>query len=356
MVVYPRVPQWIALDFGETLTLTGIEMTVEGIKQEIDYGYEIAVSQDGESWDTVKQVTQRGLVHEHQLDAVEARHLRIKWTEGGGRYISLTDLKIRHRENGDDKAVWAPPGCEPLLMQRVLPDHRPTLELLDEDGQRVRSFTTAWRRVDDADVVAIASRGRVEQQVTAVLHREGVAIEDWNLDSGERSRLPVKDGKVMLTFSPWESRLLVLRSDSEVEAESEQLPAAIGDRRRQTLAESTGPWPIERLRANALPLVGLGVEMADPAYPDDWMSTEDGSIPKPAARGADRQVPQPGAGRGEAAHREAAGRGRVGRRRADQRPPPRRRALWPGRSALVPRPLPRPFWDQRRHRGDVAAR
>ena len=286
MVVYPRVPQWLAFDFGEQLTLSGVEFTVEGMKQEIAYDYTLEASSDGREWSTVKQVSgQAGLVHRHDLDGVKARHLRITFTEGGGRYISLTDLVIRHETSGGGDAIWAPAGCEPLLMARVLPDHRPKLELLDEDeggGERLRCFTTAWRRVEGADVVAIANRSPREQQVTAVLHEAGRAVEDWDLDSGRRRRIVAGDDRFTMTLSPYESRLLVLRPEAEVQT---QEPAR-ADRRRESVAESAGPWPAARDRANAVPLVGLGLEMADPAYPDDWQATEDGSIPVPL-----REVP-----------------------------------------------------------------
>ncbi len=286
MVVYPRVPQWLAFDFGEALTLSGVEFTVEGMKRDIAYDYTFEASDDGEAWRVVGEVAGRsGLVHREAFDGVKARHLRITFTEGGGRYISLTDLMIRHRPAGSangEEAVWAPAGCEPLLMARVLPDHRPKLELLDDRGQRLRCFTTAWRRVGDADVVAIANRSPQEQRVDAVLHDAGRGIEDWDLDSGVRRRVMVERDRFAMTLSPYESKLLVLRPGGAVDVDD----TAWTDRQRETVAESTGPWPAARDRANAVPLVALGLEMADPAYPDAWLATEDGSIPKPL-----REVP-----------------------------------------------------------------
>jgi hypothetical protein len=196
-------------------------------------------------------------------------------TEGGGRYLSLTDVAIRYRTGDGTKALWAPPGCDPLIMREVLPDHRPKLELLGADGALIRSFTTAWRTVDGDDLVAIANRSAVEQQVTCRLRDDRAQVENWDLDTGERAQVPVGDGAFTATFSPYESRLLVLRQQSDVPRRQSI------SRERAALSTSEGPWPFHALRANAYPLVAAGLEMADPAHPKQWLGTEDGSIPKP---------------------------------------------------------------------------
>ena len=275
MVVFPFCPQWVAMDFGRPLALTRFAMTVEAMKQGIEYVYTVEVSDDGETWDTAVQATQAALVHDHPLD-VTARHLRLTVTEGGGRYVSLTDVTVMYRGEDGEERRWVPAGCDPLLMQRVLPDKTPTVELLDDDGQRVRSFTTAGRRLDGAEVLAVASRSPEEVTVTARLADAAQRVEVWDLDRGERHAVRVDDGSFRVTFAPYESRVFVV---SDAAAKGVEVVAT--DRARETLAEAQGPLPFRPLRANAYPLVAAGLEMCDPARPDRWYPTENGSIPEP---------------------------------------------------------------------------
>ncbi|MFA9477944.1 glycosyl hydrolase [Phycisphaerales bacterium AB-hyl4] len=276
MVVYPRSPQWIAIDFREPLELTRFSMTIEGIKKHIEYAYTLEVSDDGRSWKPIADIRRIDEVHREPLNNVKTRYFRLHVTEAGGRYLSLHDLSLHYRTADGQEKRWAPAGCDPLLMQQVLPSHQPRLELLGKDGKRVRSFTTAWRSVDGDDLVAIANRHGEEQLVTARLNDDKVTVEAWDLDSGERTVVPVDHGAFQVTFAPYESHLFMLRRKS-----TDSLPVRPMNRERVALTESQGPWPFKPLRQNAYPFVAAGLEMCDPAHPDKWYPTEDGSIPKP---------------------------------------------------------------------------
>lgn len=272
----PQYPLGIAVDFGKPLELTKFAMTMETIKQEIVYDYELQVSADGQRWKSVAAFKRNGLVHKADLHKLKTRHFRlyVRSASNPQRFFGLTDLSIRYRDDKGGEQRWGPPHSNVSPLASLLPDALPPLTF-SENGQPAGELAGASRIIGADRIQAIVSRNGRERQLEGRVVG-GYEVESWDLDTGESSRVAMNGSEFTLTLAPYEARLLVLRKQVK-----SALPIVSLDRRRVTVAESAGPWPFQPARANAFPLAATGnLKMADPTRPEKWWPSYSGRIPE----------------------------------------------------------------------------
>jgi hypothetical protein len=263
-------PHTLSLDLGEACEVTSIALTIEDIKTEIDYAYEVQTSNDGETWHTVLAANKRGKVQRFELDAFGTQHLRLRVTEGGGRFFGLHDLDIRYCDAAGDERRWLPPDDGAAAVSEHL--HGETVPLC---------FGFNERRLADATVLSVVNLSAAERSLAARPQRSD-EIELWDLDSGQAAPVTADaSGTFPASFAPWEARVFVMTDVAGAPSSTGRL-AAPPDRRREVHLELPGPWRFRADRENALPLAATRLAMADPAHPDTWLACEaGGTIPEP---------------------------------------------------------------------------
>ena len=91
-----ELPQWLAVDLGESLPITKVHISPEF--PNVVYAYKVEISEDGQNWalliDQSSNTTQTaGAAYEHDV-AGTGRHLRITFSGCGGHWAGLYDFSV----------------------------------------------------------------------------------------------------------------------------------------------------------------------------------------------------------------------------------------------------------------------
>lgn len=268
-------PHWVSIDFGASLDLVSVKLAREELKKSLLYVYDIQVSDDGRSWQTVATVSETGQVQTVPLHNVKSRHLRLYVKQAGKRFFGVHDLEILYRDRKGNTRRWVPSEHDPRQFAAVLPDALGPL-VFYKDGQLASSLVVSIRKIGAARTVAAANMSGTEHSFEAE-NRTGKTVEFWDLDTGKTSRVSGsgRNRRFRVSFAPWEAKVFVLSGRAKKGVRNVCL-----DRRRETVRDLQPPWRFHLERENALPL-SLDLRMADPAAPRAWLWSEQGRIPEP---------------------------------------------------------------------------
>ncbi|MFC6158037.1 discoidin domain-containing protein [Kribbella jiaozuonensis] len=86
--------QWVQVDLGKTQTFRQVALDSGGNAGDYARGYEVAVSKDGVSWQTVASGASTGQLTTVELRPTRARYVRVTSTGSAANWWSLADLRI----------------------------------------------------------------------------------------------------------------------------------------------------------------------------------------------------------------------------------------------------------------------
>ncbi|MFD3404534.1 discoidin domain-containing protein [Kribbella sp. NPDC058693] len=86
--------QWVQVDLGKTQTIRQVALDSGGNAGDYARGYEVAVSKDGVSWQTVASGASTGQLTTVELRPTHARYVRVTSTGSAANWWSLADLRI----------------------------------------------------------------------------------------------------------------------------------------------------------------------------------------------------------------------------------------------------------------------
>jgi glucosylceramidase len=86
--------QWVQVDLGKAQTFREVALDSGGNAGDYARGYEVAVSKDGVSWQTVASGASTGQLTTVELRSTSARYVRVTSTGSAANWWSLADLRI----------------------------------------------------------------------------------------------------------------------------------------------------------------------------------------------------------------------------------------------------------------------
>ncbi|MFI5691460.1 glycoside hydrolase family 30 beta sandwich domain-containing protein [Kribbella sp. NPDC051586] len=86
--------QWVQADLGRAQTFREVALDSGGNVGDYTRGYEVAVSKDGVSWQTVASGTSTGQLTTVRMRSTHARYVRVTSTGSAGNWWSLADLRV----------------------------------------------------------------------------------------------------------------------------------------------------------------------------------------------------------------------------------------------------------------------
>ena len=91
----PQAPgQWVQVDLGKVQTFRSVALDSGGNAGDYARGYEVAVSKDGMSWQTVASGASTGQLTTVELRPTQARYVRVTSTGSAANWWSLADLRV----------------------------------------------------------------------------------------------------------------------------------------------------------------------------------------------------------------------------------------------------------------------
>ncbi|TDW71410.1 discoidin domain-containing protein [Kribbella pratensis] len=86
--------QWVQVDLGKVQTFRSVALDSGGNAGDYAGGYEVAVSKDGVSWQTVASGASTGQLTTIELRPTQARYVRVTSTGSAANWWSLADLRV----------------------------------------------------------------------------------------------------------------------------------------------------------------------------------------------------------------------------------------------------------------------
>jgi len=86
--------QWVQVDLGKAQTFRSVALDSGGNAGDYARGYEVAVSKDGVSWQTVASGASTGQLTTVELRPTQARYVRVTSTGSAANWWSLADLRV----------------------------------------------------------------------------------------------------------------------------------------------------------------------------------------------------------------------------------------------------------------------
>ncbi len=276
LVISDQYPITVQLDLCKTRQLDSLTITVEDIKTEVLYDYQVLVSDDNCSWHNVideKQV--KGKVQNLDLKGAKGRYLRWQISEGGGRFLALEKLNLKYLDSKGNLKTWKPEKYQPRKMANFIDDNPSSIKFY-ENTELAESLFTNTRQLDNNEqILTVINTKNIERMLTGKLDNYS-SVEIWDQDSAEIKKvfLDRNTNSFNISFFPGQTRIFVLKEQSIITA------PALTDFTRKTVKVLSDRWDFKTERENAFPLTAGKVKMADPRYPDKWYDSIAGKIPE----------------------------------------------------------------------------
>ncbi len=276
LVISDQYPITIQLDLGDSKQLDLLTITVEDIKTEVLYDYQVSVSDDNHSWQSVlDEAGIKGKVQNLNLRGAGGRYLRWQIRKGGGRFLALEKLELKYLTRNGDVKSWKPEKYQPHRMAELIDDNPAAIKFYEND-QLAESMFTRTRLIDNSDQILTVMNARdKERMLTGKVSRYS-SVEIWDQDNAETAKVVIGENTntFKVSFFPGQTRIFILKRHSR------KTDPALIDFNRKTVKELNDEWSFSSERQNAFPLAAGQVKMADPRFPEKWYDAIEGRIPE----------------------------------------------------------------------------
>lgn len=265
-------PHTIDLNFRSELKLKSFSFRVEKPKSHLRYIYEVQTSNNGKNWEKCASAVKKGREHYLDLKGRKAKHLRIKFLEGGNRILGIEHVQVTYLDVQDHELVWLPPKLQYRNLGTILPEAQEEIKFYEVD-KLANCMVLNFRREKESLICSAINILSEEKSVTIKIP-PNCFLEYWDLDTGKTALLGNADEIVPIHFAPWETKVLVLQKGK---SKKNKIDLA-GIKGKTT--KLAGLWDFNTERANAFPLAADKIEMFNSAN-RKWLLSHKGRIPVP---------------------------------------------------------------------------